>query len=53
MLCGDLEGWDVVGKGRLKREGIHVNIRNEYNSVKQLYSNLKKRNSQGLGNTII
>jgi len=28
LLCGDREGWAVVGQGRLKREVIYVNIRN-------------------------
>ena len=26
MLCGDLDGWDGVGGGRSKREGIYIYI---------------------------
>ena len=25
-LCDDLEGWNAVGAGRLKREGIYIYI---------------------------
>ena len=46
MLCDDLEGWDGSRGGRLKREGIYVQLwlihvvwQKPHNTVKQLSSN--------------
>ena len=48
LLCGDLEGWDVVGGGREVQDGGYMYIydwsrlmygRNQHNIVKQLSSN--------------
>ena len=53
MLCDDLEGGIGRVGGRLRREGIYVHLLlnqvvtpQKHNTVKQLFSNLKKINNR-------